>query len=76
MQEVFAAKERHERVAEKLGITDPKIKARLGATTREAKDNSVPYPELVEMWDKWLMPNERQAFSTRPKARIPQCAER
>jgi conjugative relaxase-like TrwC/TraI family protein len=51
-----------ERMAEKLGITDPKIKARLGATTREAKDTSIPYPDLVEMWDKWLTPNERQAL--------------
>jgi conjugative relaxase-like TrwC/TraI family protein len=51
-----------ERVAEKLGITDPKIKARLGATTREAKDTSIPYPRLVEMWDEWLTPNERQAL--------------
>jgi hypothetical protein len=51
-----------ERMAEKLGITDPKIKARLGATTREAKDTSIPYPDLVKMWDKWLTPNERQAL--------------
>lgn len=51
-----------DRVAEKLGITDPKAKARLGATTREAKDHSVPYKDLLEMWDKWLTPNERQAI--------------
>ena len=30
--------------------------------TREAKDSSIPYPDLVEMWDKWLTPNERQAI--------------
>lgn len=51
-----------ERVAERLGITDPKIKAKLGATTREAKDHSVPYNDLLEVWDKWLTPNERQTI--------------
>jgi conjugative relaxase-like TrwC/TraI family protein len=39
-----------DRVAEKLGITDPKVKAKLAATTREAKLGSIPYPELVERW--------------------------
>ena len=51
-----------ERAAEKLRITNPKIKAMLGATTREAKDTSIPYPDLIEMWDKWLSPVERQAI--------------
>ena len=41
-----------ERVAAKLGITDPKAKARLAATTREAKLDGIPYPELVARWEK------------------------
>jgi conjugative relaxase-like TrwC/TraI family protein len=51
-----------ESVAEKLGITDPKVKAKLAATTREAKLGSIPYPELVERWDKLLLPTEREAL--------------
>ena len=51
-----------ERVAAKLGITDPKQKAKLGATTREKKDSSIPYSELVNIWDSWLAPDERTAL--------------
>jgi conjugative relaxase-like TrwC/TraI family protein len=51
-----------EEVAEKLGITDPKAKAKLGATTREAKLSAIPYPELVGRWDKQLLPAERKAL--------------
>jgi conjugative relaxase-like TrwC/TraI family protein len=51
-----------EQVAEKLGITDPKVKAKLAATTREAKLDSIPYPELVERWNKLLEPSERVAI--------------
>jgi len=51
-----------DRVAEKLGITDPKVKAKLAATTREAKLGSIPYPELVERWSALLLPPERDAL--------------
>ena len=49
-----------DKVAEELGITDPERKAKLAATTREAKDNSIPYPDLVERWTDALQPAERQ----------------
>lgn len=52
-----------DRLAEKLGITDPKVKAKLAATTREAKLNSIPYPELVKRWNDQLLPAERDAVS-------------
>ncbi len=52
-----------DRVAEKLGITDPKRKAKLAATTREAKNDSVPYPQLVAEWKEWLTADERDAIS-------------
>ncbi len=51
-----------ERMAEKLRITDPKQKAKLAATTREKKNETVPYSELVEIWDSWLTPDERVAL--------------
>lgn len=51
-----------EKVAQALGITDPKAKAKLGATTREAKLDSIPYPQLVSKWDKLLTPDERVAL--------------
>lgn len=53
-----------DKVAEKLGITDPKVKAKLAATTREAKLGSIPYPDLVERWDAMLNPAERMALSS------------
>lgn len=51
-----------DRVAEKLGITDPKVKAKLAATTREAKLGSIPYPELVQRWSALLLPPETDAL--------------
>jgi conjugative relaxase-like TrwC/TraI family protein len=51
-----------ERVAAELGIIDPKVKATLGAKTREAKDDIILYPELIERWDKQLTPDERKAI--------------
>ena len=55
-----------ESVAQKLGITDPKVKAKLAATTREAKLGSIPYPDLVERWNGQLLPAERQALLDAP----------
>ena len=51
-----------ERVAETLGITDPRIKAKLGATTREAKDSTTPYDELVGLWESRLTNDEAAAI--------------
>ena len=51
-----------ERTAAKLGITDPKRKAGLAATTREKKNDTIPYSELLEMWNGWLTPDERAAL--------------
>ena len=53
-----------ERVAAKLGITDPKIKAKLAATTREAKLDEIPYSKLVESWKQQLSPEEMIAVNT------------
>ncbi len=51
-----------ERIAAKLGITDPKRKAGLAATTREKKNDTIPYSELLEIWNEWLTPDERVAL--------------
>ncbi|HEY4309316.1 MAG TPA: MobF family relaxase [Pirellulales bacterium] len=61
-----------ERVAEKLGITDPRIKAKLGATTREAKDSSIPYPELIELWESQLTKDEATAIAVIAQDKQPQ----
>jgi conjugative relaxase-like TrwC/TraI family protein len=63
-----------ERVAEKLGITDPRIKAKLGATTREAKDSSIPYPELVDRWESQLSKDEASAVATVAQDKHPRAA--
>jgi conjugative relaxase-like TrwC/TraI family protein len=61
-----------ERMAAELGITDPKIKAKLGATTREAKNKSIPYDELVSRWLSQVTPGERAAvFGARSSAAVP-----
>jgi conjugative relaxase-like TrwC/TraI family protein len=51
-----------ERIAAKLGITDAKRKAALAATTREKKNDTIPYRELLTVWDGWLTPEERAAL--------------
>jgi conjugative relaxase-like TrwC/TraI family protein len=51
-----------DRVAEELGITDPARKAGPAATTREAKQPEIPYPDLVTRWDGMLQPAERTAL--------------
>jgi len=51
-----------DQVAEKLGITDPKVREKLAATTREAKLSSIPYPELVQRWSALLLPPETEAL--------------
>jgi conjugative relaxase-like TrwC/TraI family protein len=57
-----------ERVAAERGIIDPKAKAKLGATTREAKDHSVPYEELTSLWDRQLTAEERDALRAAGKS--------
>ena len=59
--------------AEELGITDPSRKAKLAATTREAKNTEVPYPDLVDRWDHMLGLDERAALG-RVRSHAPQPA--
>jgi conjugative relaxase-like TrwC/TraI family protein len=52
-----------EQAAERLGIVNPKSKAKLGATTREFKNDRYSYGDLVEIWQKRLAPEELAAVS-------------
>lgn len=58
------------RTAERWGITDPKAKDGLGATTREYKQNAITLPELRKAWRARLTGDERaileQAIPRRP----------
>ena len=47
-----------DQVAAKLGITSAKSKAKLAATTREAKNHTVPYQELLNTWEAMLSKEE------------------
>lgn len=59
-----------ESVATKLGITDPKAKAKLAATTREAKLDAIPYSQLVKSWGDTLTSAEWDAVKgTRGEAK-------
>lgn len=51
-----------ERVAERLGITDASIKAKLGATTRERKASTIPYSDLVSLWRSQLTDSEAESL--------------
>jgi conjugative relaxase-like TrwC/TraI family protein len=53
------------RLAERAGVEAIKAegKARLGATTRERKNDRYSYDELVEIWNKRLEPEERAAIA-------------
>ena len=51
-----------DRVAEKLGITNAKIKAKLGATTREAKNPAISYSELLDLWESQMTKEEASAL--------------
>lgn len=51
-----------EEAAARLGIHNPKLKAKLGATTREAKNAEIPYSELIETWKTWLGPESSDAI--------------
>jgi conjugative relaxase-like TrwC/TraI family protein len=56
-----------ERIAAALGIKKAESKAKLGATTREAKNDAIPYSRLVEIWQGKLTDEERNALSDLPK---------
>lgn len=51
-----------ERVARELGITDPRAKAELGATTRSRKSDELTMPELRSLWHERLEAPEAQAL--------------
>jgi conjugative relaxase-like TrwC/TraI family protein len=53
-----------EAAAARLGITNPKLKAKLGATTREAKNAEIPYTDLIEIWKTWVDPEANDAIQT------------
>ncbi len=48
--------------AERLGITDPDEKARLGAITRDGKNKRLTLDELRATWLSWLTPQESDAM--------------
>lgn len=64
-------KEKIEKRAKEKGITRPETKAKLGATTREAKNDAIPYSRLVEIWQGRLTDQERNALSDLPKLESP-----
>lgn len=51
-----------EETAERLGITDPAQKAKLGAMTRERKEKSLLMSELQPFWESCLTEPEKEAF--------------
>jgi conjugative relaxase-like TrwC/TraI family protein len=60
-----------DRMAERLGITSPKAKAKLAATTREAKDDTIPYSDLIELWKGQLTDDEASALAAVAKGKSP-----
>ena len=52
-----------EKLAGELGITDAKLKADLGETTREKKNKGLPWDELLAEWNARLTNQERQAVA-------------
>src|SRR5437588_8003859 len=52
-----------EKVAEQLGITDPKRKDGLGAETREKKAKALSWESLRKQWDARLTDQEREAVA-------------
>lgn len=51
-----------EETAERLGITDPEQKAKLGTMTREKKNKSLLMSDLVPIWEKQLTDAEEEVF--------------
>jgi conjugative relaxase-like TrwC/TraI family protein len=65
-----------EAAAARLGIQNPKLKAKLGATTREAKNAEIPYSELIETWKTWLDPESSDAIPTTKQSEPQRQADR
>jgi conjugative relaxase-like TrwC/TraI family protein len=53
-----------ERLADSKGITDPKEKDSLGATSREGKRHGMTYSDLLAAWGVRLTPDEKVLIST------------
>jgi conjugative relaxase-like TrwC/TraI family protein len=51
-----------EETAARLGITDPVMKAKLGAMTRERKDKGLTMTELFPLWESCFTPEEKRVF--------------
>lgn len=52
-----------EKIAEKLGITDPKRKDELGAETREKKESTLSWAALRKEWNARLTDQERNSLA-------------
>lgn len=52
-----------DRLAQEKGITDPKQKDTLGASTREKKRTGLTHAELLAAWDVRLTPDEKLAIA-------------
>ncbi|MDX2147938.1 MAG: MobF family relaxase [Planctomycetota bacterium] len=57
-----------EKKAKEQGITDPALKAELGAKTRSRKTNRWTADELHKEWMSWLSPEERKTVERAAKA--------
>ena len=64
-----------EEAADRLGIVNPKSKAKLGATTREKKNDRYTHDDLVKKWDERLTASERAAVHGAFKEQQPQKVE-
>jgi conjugative relaxase-like TrwC/TraI family protein len=51
-----------EEVAERIGVTRPETKAKLGATTRERKTSGLSMEELRSIWLDRMTPHERETL--------------
>lgn len=49
--------------AKRRGITDPALKAELGAKTRSKKQKNIPIGELRDEWRSWLTADERDSLA-------------
>ena len=52
-----------DKMADQLGVKRPETKAKLGATTREAKAEGQTWPMLLRAWERRLKPGELQAVN-------------
>lgn len=61
-------------LAERLGVTDPEVKARLGALTRERKQFGFTLHDLRRLWATRLTPDERTAVARVAAREVPVAA--